>query len=841
MTSKIGNTTTTALAVAITAALFAAPSYAALKKPTASMATASPATGKVAGKAVPPRKAAVKAPLFAKPGHPYGMHLKAPPVESFDEFVVSFQKGTKPMADLQRQLDAVGKQIGTRINIERTLGTGAQLIRMARPVDIAERRQLEAALMKHPAVRAVEPNGYAHRLFEPNDELFPLQWHYQGDGMGINAVEAWDTVDGEGYIVAVLDTGQVEHEDLTGQFIAGYDFISDPANARDGDGRDADPNDEGDWDSKYDSSWHGTHVAGTVAALTDNGVGVAGVAHGAKVQHVRVLGNLGGAWTDVSDAIIWASGGTVAGVPDNATPAHVINLSLGGGTTCQAFMQDAIDIAVANGTTVVIAAGNSSADVSNYSPAGCQGVMAIAGTGPDNNRYLNTNFGRHISVAAPAGSGVVPAENQVLSTMNAGATVQGEDAYAWYAGTSMAAPHVAGTAALMMQAAGEHLPPDEVQKILENTAYASNGEVTDCNTLNRWCSSLIDAGYAVAVASGAEVLPDDPPGPPPPPPPTDLVNGVAVPLGSMTAASEKYYVLDVPADEGFLAFDLVPGGGASGDSDIYVRFGEAPTDEDFDCRPWTSGIVAERCDVTDPEAGAWHVRVVSYTASSGYTVKGTHADEPIPLPDPPPPPPTTDLENGVAVELGAMTASQQVFFVLDVPAEATEVQFRMTPASGASGDSDLYVRFGSHPTGTLFDCRPFTGGTVEEVCTFSPSQAGQYFVRVNAWSASNGYSLTGTHNGEVAVGDAPANLEARYVFPLKSQRIRVPLAWTGGEGEQVDVRFNGGIVATSANTGKYTHTFTAEAVGPGSATYQVCNAGTSDCSATITVTYTARR
>src|SRR5690606_941862 len=148
----------------------------------------------------------------------------------------------------------------------------------------------------------------------------------------------------------------------------------------------------------------------------------------------------------------WAAGGSVPGVPDNPTPVDVINMSLGGGVPCQAFMQDAVDIAVGLGTTVVVAAGNSSANVAGYSPGGCDGVLAVAGTGPDNTRYTYTNFGERISVAAPAGSGVVRNEDQVLSTMNSGATVQESDAYAWYHGTSMATPHVAGTVALVLQA-----------------------------------------------------------------------------------------------------------------------------------------------------------------------------------------------------------------------------------------------------------------------------------------------------------------------------------------------------------------------------------------------------
>lgn len=806
-------TTTTALAVAIAAALVAAPAaYSASKQP-----------------ALGGGAKAAKGPVFSKPAQAYGTNLKAPSNESYDGFIISFQKGTRPSAAaFSNHLQAVGQTLGLRIAVDRDMATGAKLVRTSRALDRAGLKLLTTELMKNPMVRAVDPNGRVYRAMTPNDPLFTQQWHYKGGGEGMNAVEAWDSVDGEGYIIAVLDTGQVNHADLAGQFIAGYDFISDPANARDSDGRDANPNDEGDWDSKYDSSWHGTHVAGTVAALTNNNLGVAGVAHGAKVQHVRVLGNAGGTFADINDAIVWASGGSVPGVPDNATPAHVINLSLGGGTACPADMQTAVDMAIDNGSIVVAAAGNSSSDVSGFSPASCVGVLAIAGTGPNNTPYAATNFGARIDVAAPAGSGSNPAEDQVLSTLNTGTEGQVADSYAWYAGTSMAAPHVSGTIALMMEAAGEAIPLDEVRAILQNTAYASNGLIPGCDNAEKWCGSMIDAGAAVAVADGSVPLPPAPPPPPLPPPPTPLENGVTVNLPDMTANSDLYFVLDVPAGEGDLTFNL--GAGTSGDSDIYVQYNQRPSNSVWQCRPWTSGTVSEVCSFSAPEAGEWHVRINAYTASSGYTLVGTYGG------DPPPPPTTTVLENGVTVSGIALAANEDMFFVLDVPEGATDLSFVMT---GGTGDADLYARHEAMPTDATYDCRPYLSGS-NEVCTFAAPAAGEWFVRVDAYSAVTGVSLTGSYVGDGPGDDAPTNVTAAYVFPLKALRIRVPLYWDGGTGEQVDIKRDGVTVATVANTGYYMHTFTASGPGAGSTTYDVCNAGTNECAST-TVNYTARR
>ena len=189
-----------------------------------------------------------------------------------------------------------------------------------------------------PNVEYVEVDKLNKPLLTPNDTRYSEQWGYSGT-YGIKANQAWDVTNGSGVVVAVLDTGITNHSDLNANILPGYDFISDTAVSNDGNGRDSDASDPGDWvtanqcggtHAAQNSSWHGTHVAGTIAAVTNNAKGVAGVAYGAKIVPARVLGTCGGYDSDIADAITWASGGTVSGVPANANPAEVINLSLGG-------------------------------------------------------------------------------------------------------------------------------------------------------------------------------------------------------------------------------------------------------------------------------------------------------------------------------------------------------------------------------------------------------------------------------------------------------------------------------------------------------------------------------
>ncbi|CAM5248601.1 Serine protease OS=Streptomyces violarus OX=67380 GN=FHS41_001672 PE=3 SV=1 [Streptomyces violarus] len=245
------------------------------------------------------------------------------------------------------------------------------------------------------------------------------------------------------------------------------------------------------------SSWHGTHVAGTIAAATGNGKGIAGIAHGAKISPVRVLGKCGGYDSDIIDAITWASGGTVSGVPANTNVAKVINMSLGGGGACSTATQSAINGAVNRGTSVVVAAGNENQNVSNSSPANCNNVISVAATNRAGSRASYSNYGSPASsISAPGGETRTSTANGILSTPNSGTKTPSSKNYAYYQGTSMATPHVAGLAALM-KSANSALTPAQIESAIKANARPLPG------TCSGGCGAgLADAAKTVQAVKG---------------------------------------------------------------------------------------------------------------------------------------------------------------------------------------------------------------------------------------------------------------------------------------------------------------------------------------------------
>nr|WSX54841.1 S8 family serine peptidase [Streptomyces sp. NBC_00974] len=415
---------------------------------------------------------------------------------------------------------AKGKKASKKAKFERRLGTGAALVSLGGATAPADAAAVMDQFRADPDVAYVEPDSRAYALaVAPDDTEYAKQWDLFEPVAGMNVQAAWDKSTGSGVTVAVIDTGYVAHSDVAANIVAGYDFISTASAARDGNGRDNNPADQGDWSAAEecgtgskasDSSWHGTHVAGTIAAAANNAKGVAGIAYNAKIQPVRVLGKCGGATSDIVDAITWASGGSVAGVPANATPAKVINMSLGGSGACTSSYQNAINAAVGRGTTVVVAAGNSNADAAGFTPASCNNVINVAASNRTGDRSFYSNFGAIIDVAAPGGETrratdtpgtVTTPENGILSSLNSGTTTPGAEIYKPYQGTSMAAPHVAGLAALLA-AAKPSLTPAQIEAAIKANARPLAGNCTGgCG------SGLADAAATVTAVTSTPATP----------------------------------------------------------------------------------------------------------------------------------------------------------------------------------------------------------------------------------------------------------------------------------------------------------------------------------------------
>lgn len=671
----------------------------------------------------------------------------AAPGEKIDSFIVYYNgqdasltrdesRSAQAMSLAAADVTRVGKDLGLTLAIERELATGGVLISATNregarggAID-AERVMIEIA--KNPNVSKVEPNKRVHAFLVPNDTRYGEQWDMFNAVGGMNVQSAWDVATGSGVVVAVIDTGIAPHSDLAGQTVAGYDFISSSATARDGNGRDANPNDEGDWFATNEcgvpyssgSSWHGTHVAGTVAAIANNNKGVAGVAFNAKVQPVRVLGKCGGSIADIADAIIWSSGGTVSGVPANATPARVINLSLGGQGACSTTEQNAINSARSRGTVLAIASGNDNANVSGFDPGNCNGVISIAATTKAGSRASYSNYGALIDVSAPGGDGSGGA-GDILSTLNSGSTTQSSESYAFYAGTSMAAPHVAGLAALMLSK-NASLTPDQIETLIKNNAKPLPGSCSGgCGT------GIIDAAKTLAAVSGGG--------------------------GSNTPPVANFSVTTSGLTASFTDTSTDSNGSIASRA---WNFGDGTTSTAANPSKTYSaaGTFTVTLTVTD-NGGATNTRTQSVTVSSGGGGGGTV------------------LTNGVARTGLSGAANTETTYTLVVPSGASGLKFVM---AGGTGDADMYVKFGSAPTTTTYDCRPYQSGN-NETCNIATAQAGTYYVKLRGYSAYSGVSLTGSFTTGGGGGGGPFTNTTDYNIP-DSSSVSSPITVSGQSG-----------------------------------------------------------
>lgn len=371
----------------------------------------------------------------------------------------------------------------------------------------AEMFALAKQIEQDPTVAYAEIDEIAYPFFSPNDPAYQSgqQWHYQTPAMapgGANLPTAWDSSTGSGVVVAVIDTGYRPHADLVANILPGYDFVSDLAKANDSDA--SDPGDGhlanacGSGSAFSNSTWHGTHVAGTVAAVTNNGMGGAGVAFNAKILPVRALGVCGGFVSDIAAGMQWAAGLSVPGVPLNPNKAKVLNLSLGSTGLCGNTYQDAVNAVRAAGSVVIAATGNKAA-LSIGRPANCAGVIAVTAHTKLGDHADYGNIGTGTKISGPGGGrGVMRLAGdgaQVYSTLNAGTTVPGADSYAGYEGTSMASPHVAGVAALLASIQ-PGITPDALSSVLTSSARPHPAG-TFCMARTDCGAGLLDAKAAI--------------------------------------------------------------------------------------------------------------------------------------------------------------------------------------------------------------------------------------------------------------------------------------------------------------------------------------------------------
>jgi serine protease len=345
--------------------------------------------------------------------------------------------------------------IQSQPGLSRKAGSGRLLLvkgAQARAMKSADRK--EAVMKQLDALRALPDVEYAHpnyrlQAFElnPNDKCYAegRQWSYPLIGLP----RAWDRGTGSAATrVAVVDTGLAAKNDDFSQsnMVPGFNFV------------------EGGPDVVDRGSFHGTHVAGTIGITrTNNEIGMAGINWSVGVQPVRVLDDTGsGSLFDIVQGIRWAAGLPVDGAPANPTPAKVINLSLGGQFRCTEApaLQEAIAEAFQAGSIVVAAAGNSAADAKDFSPAGCDKVVAAAAAGPEGDLAFYSNFGDVVAILAPGGDKGVPQDDRrgILSSVL--------DGFAYFQGTSMAAPHVSAVMALVASRDSTLTPQQVIDRVL---------------------------------------------------------------------------------------------------------------------------------------------------------------------------------------------------------------------------------------------------------------------------------------------------------------------------------------------------------------------------------------
>jgi serine protease len=643
---------------------------------------------------------------------------------------------------------------GVQLSVVRRMADGAYVLRTRNRLARALAEVLAERLHQRPDVLYAEPDVLLEAQRTPADPLYGAQWHYSEPVGGIRLPQAWDTTIGsEAITVAVIDSGLVAHADFAGRVVPGYDFVSDSRIANDGDGRDANAADPGDWITAaeassgffagcpvHDSSWHGTHVAGTIAAATDNAVGVSGVNWASKLLPVRAIGKCGGFLSDISDAMRWAAGLTVSGAPVNANPARVLNLSLGGSGACSVTLQNTIDSVTAAGAVVVVAAGNSAADAANHQPANCAGVIAVGATTRTGARASYSNFGSAVAISAPG--------SDVLSTANTGPFGPVDDTYVSYNGTSMATPHVAGVVSLMLSVNPALTTTQVRAALLASARPFPTGTENDCS-VGVCGAGIVDAAAAVIGAMS------------PPAPaaisasPTNVASG-----GTLTV---EWSGIAAPTARDWIGLYVAGSAGNSSIDWMYVNCSKTAT----------IALASGSCSFALPTslaAGTYELRLL---ANNGYTRLATSAAFTVAAP----PSPTLSVTPTSVASGGTVTAD---WTGISTPTPRDWIGLYVAGSAGNSSIDWMYVSCSKSPAAAR------AAGS----CAFTlPASLapGSYELRL---LANDGYvrvvtsapfTVTAPPPASVSLNVTPASVEAGTSINANWSGIAAPTAadWIG--------------------------------------------------------------
>jgi serine protease len=508
-------------------------------------------------------------------------------------------------------------------------------------------------LAKDPRVAYVEEDFEVHASAVQSNPTWGLDRIDQTSG-SLSGSYQYDTT-ASNVTAYIIDTGiTVGHSQFGGRASDGWDFVDGDSVAQDCNG-------------------HGTHVAGTVGSQTY------GVAKGVKLKAVRVLSCSGsGSNAGVIQGMDW--------VTNNATLPAVANMSLGSQGTSTA-SNAAVQRMVNAGVVLVTASGNDNSDACGFTPGNAPGTINVASTAQGDSRSSFSNYGSCIDIFAPG--------SNITSTWYNGGTNT-------ISGTSMAAPHVAGVAALYL-ADNPNSSPSGVLSALQNNA--TQNAVSGANgSPNLLVNSLFGST-------------------PPPPPPggTVLSNGVPVTGLSASTGNSLVYTINVPSGASNISFNM---SGGSGDADMYVKFGSAPTDSSYDCRPYANGN-NENCSGTQT-GGTYYVRVKAYSSFSGvslvanYTTGGSGP---------------TPIDSSISNISVARNQWARYTLALDPGYSNLTVSI-----SGGSGDADLYVRRGAQSTTSAYDCRPYKNGN-NETCSFNSPASSTWYIDIRGYSAASGVTL----------------------------------------------------------------------------------------------------